>query len=140
MRYHLNDQNVISEVLDGEALVVHLETGTYYSIQATGADIWIALLDGWSVEDIANRLVQATAVERARIEADIARFVAALEGEALIRPADGVADARRDELSFRAGYMPPELTKYTDMQELLLVDPIHEVTEEGWPLCFDKGN
>jgi hypothetical protein len=27
----------------------------------------------------------------------------------------------------------PILTKYTDMKELLLLDPIHEVDETGWP-------
>jgi hypothetical protein len=25
------------------------------------------------------------------------------------------------------------LQKFTDMQELLLLDPIHEVDERGWP-------
>jgi hypothetical protein len=27
----------------------------------------------------------------------------------------------------------PALEKYTDMEELLLLDPIHEVDETGWP-------
>jgi hypothetical protein len=27
----------------------------------------------------------------------------------------------------------PVLDKYTDMQELLLLDPIHEVDDAGWP-------
>jgi hypothetical protein len=27
----------------------------------------------------------------------------------------------------------PVLEKYTDMQELLLLDPIHDVEEAGWP-------
>ena len=26
-----------------------------------------------------------------------------------------------------------DLGKYTDMQELLLLDPVHEVDEAGWP-------
>jgi hypothetical protein len=32
-----------------------------------------------------------------------------------------------------AGFEAPELVAYTDMQELLLLDPIHEVDERGWP-------
>ena len=28
----------------------------------------------------------------------------------------------------------PKLGKYTDMQDLLLADPIHEVDEQGWPV------
>ena len=27
----------------------------------------------------------------------------------------------------------PIIEKFTDMQELLLLDPIHEVDEKGWP-------
>ena len=33
----------------------------------------------------------------------------------------------------RPGFVPPSLHKYVDMQELLLLDPIHEVDETGWP-------
>src|SRR4051794_38301552 len=32
-----------------------------------------------------------------------------------------------------AAYGAPALNKYTDMQELLLLDPVHEVDEAGWP-------
>jgi hypothetical protein len=30
-------------------------------------------------------------------------------------------------------FEPPILEKYVDMQDLLLLDPIHEVDERGWP-------
>ncbi len=30
-------------------------------------------------------------------------------------------------------YEEPKLGKHTDMQELLLLDPVHEVGETGWP-------
>jgi len=40
------------------------------------------------------------------------------------------ATALGDRLEFSA----PRLDKYTDMQQLLLIDPIHEVSDEqGWP-------
>jgi hypothetical protein len=29
--------------------------------------------------------------------------------------------------------MDPKLEKYTDMEDLLLLDPIHDVQEVGWP-------
>jgi hypothetical protein len=32
-----------------------------------------------------------------------------------------------------ARFVEPALNKYTDMQELLLLDPVHEVSEAGWP-------
>ena len=33
----------------------------------------------------------------------------------------------------KLGFEAPILQKYTDMQDLLLLDPIHEVDEAGWP-------
>ena len=139
MRYQLNDPHVVSEVLDREAIVIHLQTGAYYSMLASGAEIWNALLNGWTVAEISDRLVQATAREQEVVGADVVRFVATLEREELIRPASGDPDARRHEF-LPSAYAEPELLKYTDMQELLLVDPIHEFAEEGWPLRIEKDN
>jgi hypothetical protein len=36
-------------------------------------------------------------------------------------------------LSAGLAYVPPVMNKHSDMQELLLLDPIHEVDEAGWP-------
>ena len=33
----------------------------------------------------------------------------------------------------RPVFKPPLLKRYTDMQELLILDPIHEVDDTGWP-------
>jgi hypothetical protein len=31
-------------------------------------------------------------------------------------------------------YLAPVLNAYSDMKDLLLLDPIHDVAEEGWPI------
>ena len=33
----------------------------------------------------------------------------------------------------RAPFVAPELKRYADMQDLLLLDPVHDVDEKGWP-------
>ena len=33
----------------------------------------------------------------------------------------------------RRGYEPPILNRYDDLQNLALLDPIHDVEEAGWP-------
>lgn len=35
-------------------------------------------------------------------------------------------------------FEPPVLEQYTDMQDLLLLDPIHEVDEQGWPMTQEQ--
>ena len=31
------------------------------------------------------------------------------------------------------GYQPPVLETYADLQDILLLDPVHDVDETGWP-------
>jgi hypothetical protein len=132
MRFQLNGRQVVSEVLDGEVIAIHLQSGTYYSMIGSSASVWNAMQDGWSKAEIIDRLTRDTGFERRCIDEDISHFVAALLAEELILPGDGEGSRSADLLPSGA-YAKPELHKYTDMQELLLVDPIHEVTEEGWP-------
>ena len=33
----------------------------------------------------------------------------------------------------RAAYRPPQIDKHDDLEELLLLDPIHDIGPEGWP-------
>jgi hypothetical protein len=39
------------------------------------------------------------------------------------------------EPSPREPFAAPALNTFSDMQELLLLDPIHEVDEAGWPVA-----
>ena len=54
------------------------------------------------------------------------------EGILVAAQANGNDPAGEPEPSSRP-YEDPKLGKYTDMQELLLLDPVHEVDESGWP-------
>ena len=41
------------------------------------------------------------------------------------------ADVPRSALEFA----PPRLEKYSDLEDLLVLDPIHDVDEAGWPIA-----
>jgi len=45
--------------------------------------------------------------------------------------------ARQD--AARPAFEPPVLTTFSDMQELLWLDPIHEVDDAGWPIARTDG-
>jgi hypothetical protein len=47
------------------------------------------------------------------------------------------ADVPGDDVQGELPFVAPVLDKYTDMQELLLLDPIHEVDASGWPKLPD---
>ncbi len=119
--------------MDGEVLIIHTPSGTYYSLEGTGEQVWNALLAGHTVDEIA---ASYTDVEHGGLDSvaeAVSVFVRELQQEQLIVPGDQSAapgPARRPAAPFSS----PALQKYTDMQELLLVDPIHEVDpQSGWP-------
>jgi hypothetical protein len=66
--------------------------------------------------------------------ADLELFLEELVNNGLIEESDSVP-VQMVNLSSSLGweYDIPKLQKYTDVQSLLLLDPIHEVSEVGWP-------
>ena len=76
--------------------------------------------------------------DRDVVSAELRRFVAELESERLIvseadaTPDPQVAGAQLPNAA-RGPFVPPSIQRYSDMQDLLLVDPIHEVDPTGWP-------
>ena len=126
-RYEVNKPDVVDESVDGEVLIVHLGTGSYYSSRGSGDLAWQMLSNGAIPAEVAAAFgAEATA------QAGVERFLAHLVEEGLLRPR---LEGERTEVQFPAAplYSDPVLDKYTDMQELLLLDPIHDVEEEGWP-------
>ena len=136
-RYRINSPPVIHQTLDGEVIVVNLDTGTYYSLVGTGAAIWDAVERGASVAEAVEETLERYDAPRPVVEPAVTRFVERLLEEALLVAAngDGPAAAAPAEPNGAAqgSFAEPRLDKYTDMQELLLLDPIHEVDERGWP-------
>lgn len=133
MRYQLNSPDVIQETVDGEALIIHTPSGTYYSLEGTGERVWNALLSGHTPDEIAVAYADAGQGDRDSVIEAVSLFARELQDEKLIIPGDQAVTpepTRRQDGPFSS----PVLQRYTDMQELLLVDPIHEVDPQaGWP-------
>lgn len=135
-RFRLNSPQVIAETIEGEAVMVDLSTGSYYSVRDAGAAVWDAIAAGASVERIVSGLVEAFDVDPAAAAEQITAFVEELEREGLVVPADEAPSEPALDLRARAGagsFAGLALEKFTDMQDLVLIDPVHEVDERGWP-------
>jgi Coenzyme PQQ synthesis protein D (PqqD) len=132
-RFCFNEPRVISEVLDGELIVIHFETGCYYSIQGVGADVCKLLAAGHSLADIAQKVAEHLGANAAQIGPDIQKFVRQLLDEQLVVSASSDVPTKPVELTAQA-YTIPCFEKFDDMAEQLLLDPIHEIGETGWPV------
>ena len=50
--YRVNSPTVVSETVDREVVMIHLDTGNYYSLRSTGASIWSRVDRGATVASI----------------------------------------------------------------------------------------
>lgn len=134
-RYTVNEPSVISEVIDGETIVLNFESGHYYSFNPSASEIWLSLASGHAVGATTERVARRFGVAPDTVRAEVECFVRSLEGESLIRrAADGAGAApAAPEAAPGGAFAPPAFEKFTDMEELLLLDPIHEVGDSGWP-------
>jgi hypothetical protein len=136
--FRANTPHVVHEIIDGEAILVNMQTGRYYSAGEVGAVVWGLIEAGTPVPAIVERVATRYRGTREEIAAGLQPFFAELEREGLIVPHDGAGvDANgappAGAPSVQAPFVAPALRTYTDMEDLLLLDPIHDVDETGWP-------
>lgn len=137
-RYRINTPQVISEIIDGEAVLIHMDKGYYYSLNTTGAFIWERLERRMQVVDLLDDCTACFMGNPAEIQSAARGLIETLVEEELIsldssESADSDGPAPLSGEGARSIFSPPTLEKFTDMREFLLVDPIHEVDDRGWP-------
>ena len=121
------DSRVAAKVLDGELIVINLDTGYYYASTGTGVAIWQQIETGASLRQVVDALVSRYDVAADRAERDARAFVEKLALETLLVPAASrAADHGLTAAPIapaKLPYAPPELTKYDDMAEQFAMDP-----------------
>jgi Coenzyme PQQ synthesis protein D (PqqD) len=136
--YGVNPRKVVHQTIDGEVIIIQFDTGIYYSLTGAGAEIWALLTSACSIEEIVSRLEQLYDADPGELRVTVERLVEQLAQEDLIELGAAAAAARQPNAdgrrpTARNAFQPPVLDKFTDMQDFLLVDPIHEVDDSGWP-------
>jgi hypothetical protein len=128
--------STVHETFGDETVVMNLTSGSYYSLCGTSSVIWTMLVDGTTEQAMVQRIGTDYAAGDDEVSRSIQEFLDLLVTENLL-----VSDVTQDvsllvtsliPASVKA-FTPPTLDKFTDMEEMLLLDPIHEVDEEGWP-------
>jgi len=137
MKYGVNHPQVINEIIDGEAIMIDLATGSYYSLDSVGAQIWTLLEESRPVDYIVAELGRLYDAPEPVIRTAVDNLLEQLTLEQLITPdtSDVSAPATPPavEPAVREPFSAPKLEKFTDMQDLILLDPVHEVGSRGWP-------
>ena len=140
--FTINTPKIVQENIDGEVVIVNLEKGHYYSLLATSSYIWENIVKGLSIEEIIQEIVQKYEGKEQEIIESVEQFIEQLQQEEIIvKNLDSSLSqlsnldsmATRSIKNKKIQFQLPKLEKYTDMEDLLVLDPIHDVDEMGWP-------
>lgn len=125
------------ERLDGETILINFDSGEYFSFRGSSADIlwlidagvdrrhWLSLLRDAFRDSIID----------SDIEPDIDAFLSDLADAGVIAPSeevDGPPVSLPDDYS-RVAWTAPTVHANDDLADLLLIDPIHDTSDDGWP-------
>lgn len=125
---------VIHERLDDEVIAIDLERGIYYAMVGTAADIWTSFERPATIGAVARALAQRYGARLDEVRADVGNFASQLDAAGLLvaTTVDG-ADRPAIDSPPCGPWAAPVLEAYDDMADLVLLDPIHQVDESGWP-------
>ena len=138
-RFRVNTPTVTHETIDGEAVIINLDSGNYYSLVEAGSFIWALVDKGASASEVQDVVQLSYEGDAADIDQGVQQLLAQLQQENLIVPVDGTPGVDLTDLTAshngqgKPSFKAPALNKFSDMQELLLLDPIHDVDDTGWP-------
>jgi hypothetical protein len=136
-RYRINAPTAVSEIIDGEAVIMNLESGHYFSARGLAGALWEGTIAGGTAGELATAV--AATWPQPTVDSDVRTFLAQLLEHKLVVPANltaadlGVLAPMLKALAVQR-YQAPVLDVFTDMEDLLLLDPIHDVGEAGWPM------
>ncbi len=78
-------------IIEGEAVILNLDSGIYYSLNAVGSKVWNLCDGSQSIRDIATAICAEFEVEREGAEKDILEVMDDLLKEGLIRIHENLA-------------------------------------------------
>lgn len=125
-RLRRKDEEVVAKIMDGEAVVINLANGMYYSLDNVGGLIWASIEAGRRIDEIAAEIAARYEVDPGQARDDVLGLASQLLDEGLIavdETANRPPAAAPAAESRKAPYQAPQLNAYSDMEDLLALDP-----------------
>ncbi len=123
----VNTQLVACEIVDSEAVIINLSNGIYYTMDAVGAEVWRMIEEGRTLQGIADALASGYSVSADDALADLEQIAQELLQEELVIIDEGGSDVSQapadDPRAALGPYSKPTLVRYSDMSEVLALDP-----------------
>jgi len=119
-------EEIAAKVIDGEAIIINLASGIYYSMDKVGGLIWEMIDGGRTLEEMLAVILARYEVSPDQVKTDIEQLVNELLQENLVTAAENSAasnEHRELDQPQKLPYETPKLNIYRDMGDLLALDP-----------------
>lgn len=83
-RYAIDKDKASYRIIDGEAVILNLDNGYYYSLNEAGTGIWESINSKKSLSEILNFLKKKYRLPEKQLKADLMELVKDLKKEELI--------------------------------------------------------
>ena len=94
--------SVICRELSGETVLLNLESGVYYGLDAVGTRVWQLLQQGRTIAEVCEVMVEEYDVERDVVRDDVSRLVGELRERGIVTPREHAPESMRTWLRARS--------------------------------------
>ena len=135
MNYKLNYSDLSKEIFDNEAVIINIPSGKYYSVTGdSGVSVIRLLENSANFDQICIFLSSRFDCSHVNLTEEVRSFLQSLLAEKI------AIEVKENQFSMpesKTSLMPFKsmvLEIYDDLQELIDLDPIHDVNiSKGWP-------
>jgi len=80
----VNHSDIIWSVVDGEAVLLNIASGHYYSLNETATDIWQRLQQGASEAQVVEAIAQTYRIDPETVQRDVTELIQELRATKLV--------------------------------------------------------
>jgi hypothetical protein len=84
--FHIPEKVLFREV-QGEAVLLHLETNAYFRLDAVGTQVWLVMQEVGSFEELVVRLLEDFDATETTVRKDVGELLRNLVSHGLVEPA-----------------------------------------------------
>jgi Coenzyme PQQ synthesis protein D (PqqD) len=133
--YRFNRDTFAFECFDEEVVVLDLVEGVYYAFGGAAVVAWPYIIAQHPEQVIASTLAKSYGVRLDELTRDLTEFVGRLVSEKILLTAtEIISEIDRFQLDSLGEYQGFIFERHAEMEDLLTLDPIHDVDpKKGWP-------
>jgi hypothetical protein len=80
----INNENVVSRELEGEAVILNLESGVYFGLNGVGTRIWALIQEHGSLRKVLEAMQMEYEVTPQELESDLLQLIDQLQARGLV--------------------------------------------------------